>query len=163
MISDRPLTTDELEQFERYRDTGFEHLGMSGRASPKLIVQAIDEYVLQWQAKNRGFAAMLRSRPDSVEPARALAVVWGDQIVRHFDWHWTCEVRSSEERYAVCSANRSLIIYPPQFIHDCMHNPKMDCTVMLAFNMQEAGNFTGCEARAYVDVMSGIRRIVPRR
>jgi len=93
----------------------------------------------------------------------AVSVSWGDQIVRHFEWSWICEIRDGEERFAVAAPNRSLVIHAPQFIHDCLHNPRIDCTVMLAFNMQEAGNFTGCQAREYVDVMSGVHRIVPKR
>jgi hypothetical protein len=34
---------------------------------------------------------------------------------------------------------------------------------MRPFNMQEEGNFMGCQAREYVDVMSGVHRIVPKR
>jgi hypothetical protein len=108
MISDRPLTVDEIEQFERYRDTGFEHLGMSAQASPKLIVEASDEYVMQWQAKNRGFAAMLRSRPDSVEPARALGVAWGDQIVRHFGTQATAAIPKKQVNYRIGRDSASL-------------------------------------------------------
>jgi len=163
MISERPLSAGELVQFEHYRRKGLDLLGTSASAEPKQLVEAIDEYVTAWQDKRRGLLAMLRSRGDAVEPARALGVVWGDQIVRHFDWTWTCEIRGDEERFAITSPNRSLIIYAPQFIHDCLHDPIRDCTVMLAFNMQEAGNFTGCKAGDYVDVMSGVFRIVPRR
>ena len=163
MISDRPLTADELAQFERYRQQGLDLLGVSAGAAPKQVVQAIDEYVDNWQSKRRGLMAMLRPRIDAVEPARALGVLWGDQIARHFDWNWICEVRNGEERFAVACPNRSLIIHAPQFLHDCLHEPKIDCTVMLAFNMQEAGNFTGCQAGEYADVMSGVHRIVPRR
>jgi hypothetical protein len=163
MISDRLLSAAELDQFEKYRRKGLEVLGASATAAPKQLVEAIDEYVAAWQSKRRGLIALLRLRGDAVEPARALAVVWGDQFVRHFDWTWICEIRGDEERFAVTSPNRSLIIYAPRFIHDCLHDPGMDCTVMLAFNMQEAGNFTGCRAGEYVDVMSGVHRIVPRR
>lgn len=163
MISDRPLSASEFVEFEQYRQKGQDLLGSSAKAAPKQIVEAIDDYVGEWQSKRRGLLALLRPRTDAVEPARALGVVWGDQIVRHFDWSWTCEIRGGEERFAVTSPNRSLIIYAPQFIHDCLHDARIDCTVMLAFNMQEAGNFSGCQPGEYVDVMSGVRRIVPKR
>lgn len=163
MPSARSLSADELSQFECYRQMGLDLLGASASAAPKRLVQAVDEFVENWQDKRRGLGAMFRHRADAVEPARALGVVWGDQIVRHFEWNWICEIRDVEERFAVAAPNRSLIIYAPQFIHDCLHNPRIDCTVMLVFNMQEAGNFTGCQAGEYVDVMSGVRRIVPKR
>src|SRR5687767_3579278 len=129
MIFDRSLSAAELEQFEQYRRKGLELLGTSASAAPKQLVQAIDEYVTAWQSKRRGLIAMLRSRGDAVEQARALGVVWGDQIVRHFDWTWACEIRDDEERFAITSPNRSLMIYAPQFIHDCLHDPQRDCTV----------------------------------
>jgi hypothetical protein len=163
MISDRSLEAAELSQFERYRQQGLDLLDISPRAAPKEIVEAIDVYVDEWQNKRRGIRGMLRPLVDAVELARVLGVVWGDQIVRHFDWNWTCEIRDGEERFGVASPNRSLIIYAPYFIHDCLHNPQIDCTVMLAFNMQEEGSFTGCGAGQYVDVMSGVHRLVPKR
>ncbi len=163
MTSDRPLSGDELSQFERYRQKGFELLGSSAGAAPDQLVKAIDEYVDEWQSKRRGLMAMLRPRVDAVEPARALGVVWGDQLVRHFEWNWICEIRDGEEQFAVAAPNRSLVIHAPRFIHECLHDPRMDCTVMLAFNMQEEGKFTGCEPGEYVDVMSGVHRIGPRR
>lgn len=163
MISERPLNAAELSQFERYRQLGIEVLGASVSATPKMLAEAIDEFVDKWQNERRGLSRKFRSRTDAVEPARGLGVLWGDQIVRHFEWSWIREIRDSEERFAVAAPNRSLVIYAPQFIHDCLHNPRIDCTVMFAFNMQEAGNFTGCQAREYVDVMSGVHRIVPKR
>ena len=163
MPSDRPLEAGELTQFQNYRQQGLDLLGASATATPKQLVEAVDEFVDQWQSRRRGFAAFFKPRGDAIEVGRALGVVWGDQIVRHFEWNWICAIDEDEERYAVASPNRSLIIHAPQFIHDCLHDPQIDCTVMLAFNMQEAGDFTGCAAGDYVDVMSGVRRIVPRR
>jgi hypothetical protein len=162
LISERPLNAAELSQFERYRRLGLELLDASASTTPKLLVEAIDEFVDKWQNERRGLTRMFRSRTDAVEPARGLGVVWGDQIVRHFEWSWIRAIRDGEELFGVAAPNRSLVIYAPQFIHDCLHNPRIDCTAMLAFNMQEAGNFTGCQAREYVDVMNGVYRIVPK-
>jgi hypothetical protein len=138
-------------------------LGAAADTAPKQFVQAVDEYVDEWQNRNSGIMAWLRPRVDAVDTARALGVVWGDQIVRHFEWAWICEIRDGEERFAVAAPNRSLVIHAPQFIHDCLHDPRLDCTAMLAFNMQEEGRFTGCQAGEYVDVMGGVFRIVPKR
>ena len=162
MISERPLSAAELWQFERYRRLGIEVLDASVSATPKMLVEAIDEFVDKWQNERRGLSRMFGlARMQSNQ--LAVSVSWGDQIVRYFEWSWICEIRDGEERFAVAAPNRSLVIHAPQFIHDCLHNPRIDCTVMLAFNMQEAGNFTGCQAREYVDVMSGVHRIVPKR
>src|SRR5687768_18050221 len=124
MISERPLNAGELSQFERYRRLGLELLGASASTTPKMLVEAIDEFVDKWQNERRGLSGMFRSRADAVEPARGLGVVWGDQIVRHFEWSWICEIRGDEERFAVAAPNRSLVIYAPQFIYDCLHDPR---------------------------------------
>ena len=163
MISDRPLRTDELLQFQRYRQMGMELLGAPESATAKQLVEAIDQYVDELQKKRRGLMGMLRPRVDATETARALGVLWGDQLVRHFEWEWICEARDAKERFAVASPNRSLVIYAPQFVDECLRNARIDCTVMLAFNMQLEGGFTGCEPGEYMDVMSGVHRIVPRR
>jgi hypothetical protein len=162
--TERPLTPDEVSVFQRYREMGLRMLQASEFAEPETLVRDINAYVDQWQSKRRGFIARLRSRTeDTTDMARALSVVWGDQIVRRFHWEWICEVRDGEERYAVSPPDRSLVIYAPQFMSECLEEPDTDCTVLLAFNMQSAGNFTGCEPREYVSVMSGVRRIVPKR
>ena len=163
MTSDRPPDAEELLEFDRYRQQGLEILGASASDTPKYLVQAIDEFVTDWQDPRRGFRSLLKPRVDPTETARALAVVWGDQIVRHFEWQWICHVLPDEERYAVAAPNRALVIYAPHFINDCFEDPQKDCTAMLAFNMQEEGQFTGVQPNGYVDVMSGVFRVVPRR
>ena len=164
MKNDRPLAADEISAFQEYREMGFQVLRVAETDSAKALVHAINTYVDEWQSKRRGFMARLRAKAeDTTGLARALSVVWGDQIVRHFGWEWICEVQGEEERYAVASPDRSLVIHAPQFIGKCFEEPEVDCTILLAFNMQSAGNFTGCRPRQYVDVMSGVLRVVPKR
>jgi hypothetical protein len=163
-VRDRALTAEEISAFQRYRQMGLRLLQASEAAEPKTLVQAINMHVDEWQSKRRGFVARLRSRAEDVtEMARALSVVWGDQMVRHFGWEWICEIHNDEENYAVTSPDRSLVIHAPQFIGQCLEEPETDCTILLAFNMQNAGNFTGRAPREYVNVMSGVRRVVPKR
>ena len=164
MTSDRPLDPDELAQFEHYRQKGLALLGSSSSGAPKEVVQAINEYVDDWQTRRRGLMAILRRRgEDATATARALGVVWGDQIVRQFEWIWICETREADDLYAVAPTDRSMVIHAPQFIQACLENPKVDCTVALAFNMQAAGKFPSRRDREYLDVMSGVRRLVPKR
>lgn len=164
MKSDRPLVADEIATFQRYREIGLQLLRASEIDAAKTLVQAVNTYVDEWQSKRRGFLARLRAgAEDTTEMARSLSVVWGDQIVRYFGWEWICEVQDDEERYAVASPDRSLVIHAPQFIGRCFDEPETDCTILLAFNMQSAGNFTGCKPKQYVDVMNGVLRIVPKR
>lgn len=163
-IQDRPLRADELAQFEHYRQRGFELLGASPSDAAKELVRVIDSYVDEWQEKRRGLFARLRLRAeDSVEIGRALAVLWGDQIVRQFGWEWICEIRDGSERYGVAAPDRSLAILAPEFIERCLTHPNQDCTLLLAFNMQADGAFAGCLPNDYVNVMSGVHRIVPKR
>lgn len=60
------------------------------------------------------------------------------------------------------SADKSLVIYPIDFVRHCIDDPAVDCTIALAFDMldkAEHPRFASCEL---VDFMSGVHRIVPR-
>ena len=163
-IRERPLDRDELAEFQSYSQKGMELLGVSGATEPAEIVKAIDDFVDNWQNKRRGFLAKLGLRSgDPIETALALGIVWGNQIVRRFDWVWVCVVTEDNERYAVVSPDRSLAIYATYFIKECLDYTTADCTVLLAFNMQVADKLAHEVPKEYASVMRSVRRIVPKR
>jgi hypothetical protein len=163
-IRERPLDRDVLAEFKSYSQKGLDLLGMSGATEPDDLVKAIDDFVDNWQNKRRGFLAKLGLRSgDPIETALALGIVWGNQIVRRFDWSWVCLVTADGERYAVVSPDRSLVIYATYFIKECLDYTTADCTVLLAFNMQAANKLAQEAPNEYASVMRSVRRIVPKR
>lgn len=64
---------------------------------------------------------------------------------------------------AVVSPDRSLIIYPLSFVAQCLEDPDTDCTILLSYNMLDAGNISGMPANGYLSVMDGVHRLVPKQ
>jgi hypothetical protein len=163
-LKERALNSDELAEFQAYHQQGLDLLKLTDISEPKEIVKAIDVYVDQWQDKRRGFLAkLLPKSQDSVETALALGIVWGNQIVRNFNWSWVCLASEETELYAVVPPDRSLAIYATYFIKECLDHTTADCTVMLAFNMQAAGKLASESPNEYASVMLSVRRIIPKR
>jgi len=64
--------------------------------------------------------------------------------------------------FGVLSTDRSLAIYPLEFMLGCLRDPDVDVTVMLSFNMLQAGSIPKMKEKTYTNVMEGVHRIVPR-
>jgi hypothetical protein len=161
-ISERSLTSEELSEFAAYSRKGMQLLGISEALAPAYVVKAVDTYIGSWQSKRRGLLSRIRSPSgDPVEQSLALGIVWGNQIVRRFQWSWVCVLIDGEERYGVVSPDRSLVIYATYFVKECLDHSTADCTVMLAFNMQAAGTLAHEAPNQYASVMRSVRRIIP--
>ena len=61
----------------------------------------------------------------------------------------------------VFSTDRSLAIYPFQFVHGCIHNG-VPVTIMLAYNMLKNGAIPKLPPLGYVNLTDGVRHVVPR-
>jgi hypothetical protein len=163
-IRERALDGEELAEFKAFDKLGFELLKIPEGSDSKEIVEAVNAYVDAWQDELRSLLADQTPKArDSVEPALALGIVWGNQIVKAFGWSWVCLVADDSERYAVVSPDRSLAVYATYFIKECLDHTTADCTVMLSFNMQHADRFSGEAPNSYTSVMRRVRRIVPKR
>lgn len=164
-ISERPLTSEEKNEFERYATQARANLGMTdSNIEPNTIVQKLNDFVDQWQQeRSNPFKRLLSRKPDPIDVALGLGVVWGDQIVRAFGWEWVCVLQDGQELYGVVSPNRTLVIFPTYFLKACLENPKMDCTAMLAFNMLRAGNLPELPPNGYESLMHGVQRIIPKK
>lgn len=163
-IQERPLTQNELKEFADYTDRAMINLGLANsQAAPEAVIQAVETFVDRWQAERRNPLKKLLSRtPDATDVALGLGSVWGNQLVRQFHWEWTCVKQNGQDLYAVVSPDRSIAVYPTYFIKACLDNPRVDCTIMLAFNMLTAGKVSGLPAQGYENLMQGVRRIVPK-
>ena len=154
------LDSSLLEDLADYLQLGLKQLQRSGDEPPTEIVKAVDECVYQHQ---KGQPLPFSTRDDG---RSALASVWGHQLIRALGWQWAGIVHPEFEEddfaIALLSENRSLLIYPVDFIEICWRT-KRDVTIALAFNMLVKGDeFSSEPPNSFCDVMAEVRRIIPR-
>ena len=165
MPTDRPLTAQELSEFQTRREQMLAKLRLAAEAPPDYVVTVVDRYVDAWQLQRSGFMARFR-KPDGPDPAQLafdLGVIWGDQLVRAMGWEWAKVVYDNGEIFGVVNPDRSLAVHTINFLSSCLKNPRIDCTAMLAFNMLIAGKGPSTPPGSYEDYMRGVMRIVPKR
>ena len=156
---ERPLTPEEKNDWQGCIVHAFQELPIGDASqTPTELAAQVDHCVDEWQAGRRPDP----EKSDAIDTALGLGAVWGDQLVKEFGWEWTVVIDGGQELYAVAPRDRSLVIYPGNYIKACLDDPTMDCTVALAFNMLVAGKISGIPPRSYEDVMSGVMHIVPK-
>jgi hypothetical protein len=135
-------------------------LGLEPTNTPAALVEAADAFAYRWQKGDRPPADVV----EDTEQARLFfGSLWGEQLCRQFGWEWArVEFADGSATFGVVSADRSLAIYPLDFMLGCMRDPGVDVTVMLSFNMLLAGSVPKMPRRSYTNVMDGVHRIVPR-
>lgn len=163
-LVERKLSTNELNEFSQFADKGRELLGIDTKnVPPAQIVEAVDHYVYKLQKKySNPLIRVISKKPDVIDIALALGIVWGNQLVRLQKWQWTCIVSTERESYGVASLNRSMIIYPTYFLRSCLEDPRIDCIAALSFNMLAADSIPKFAENEYMNVLEGVHRIVPR-
>jgi hypothetical protein len=162
-MSERPLTPQEMSEFRTCAANGGTLLGVSTDAASLDVVQAIEDYVGAWHKPKGGFLARLfASKPDTIQTALALGALWGDQLVREFGWEWTCHRADGMDLYCVVTKDRSLALFPTYYVKACLDDATIDCTIVLAFNMLQAGSVPTLPAGGFENLMSGVQRIVPK-
>jgi hypothetical protein len=129
-------------------------------ADPPAVVEAVDAFAYRWQRGDRPPADVV----EDTEQARLFfGSLWGEQLVRQFGWEWArVNFGDGSFTFGVVAPDRSLAIYPLDFMLGCMQDPGVDVTVALAFNMLIAGSVPKMPRRSYTNVMDGVHRIVPR-
>ena len=169
-ITERKLTPQEQKEITDQAARAMGVLSLADpQAQPQVILQAVEDYVERWQNERRSPSPLkkLFSRgpaPNPVATSLGLGYLWGSQLVRRFGWEWTVLHKPDQgEAYSVVTKDRSLAVHPTHFLKACLDDPRADCTLMLAYNMLEAGKMTGMPANGYENVMWGVRRIVPKR
>ncbi len=60
------------------------------------------------------------------------------------------------------SPDRALAVYPIHFLIGCLQNPGVDATVMLSYNMLDAGQIPDPPPGTYFNLMDGVHRLIPR-
>src|SRR5262249_30203933 len=132
-------------------------------ADPPTIVKAIDDFAFRWQDGERPPTDVVE---DGEEARLIMGSLWGEQLVKQFGWQWakvTFHDYGDTVAFGVFSPDRSLAIYPLEFMLGCLRDPNVDVTVMLSFNTLLAAKVPEAESKSYLNVMDGVHRIVPRR
>ncbi|MDM0113113.1 DUF3806 domain-containing protein [Variovorax sp. J22R133] len=161
--SERSLTPKEQSRLSSYARIGLQMIGEFEDTRPSAVVAAIDGCVDMLQRKQRGWLArLLNLKSNNTETARALGVTWGDQVVREFGWEWVVVLLDGKRFFAVTPPDRSLAIYPTEFILECLDAPQADCTVSLSFDMLRSGSIPMQTPLSYTSVMPAIHRLKPK-
>ncbi|CBN59064.1 MULTISPECIES: hypothetical protein [Kamptonema] len=163
-IQERPLDLEEANEIQALSVETLGNLEILPSANPDAIVQKVDSFVDQWQTEpDSFFKKYFTHKPDPIDVALGLGIVWGNQLVRQFSWEWVCIQDDGQDWYGVVSPNRSLIIYPTYFIKACLDDSSIDCTAMLSFNMLAANDFSDLPENGYENFMQSVYRIIPKR
>jgi len=129
-------------------------------AEPAKIVNAIDDVTRRWQT---GYRPAIEDADDPVNAAWIFGSLWGQQIVRQFGWGWaklTWLDSDNAVAFGVVSPDRSLVVYPMNFVEAFMRDANMDVTVMLSFNMLLANASPAMPPRSYTNMMNYVQRVV---
>ncbi len=159
-ITDGPIPDETLQKIRACAKGALEDLGPEVAAEgPAGIVAAIDDIMDQIQQDPAGV-----SQEEGADPTVYFGALWGEQLVAALGWEWAhVDLGLDEPVLAVVAPDRSLAVYPFHFLAHRLDDPGLDVTVALAFNMLVDKTIPPMPPGGYVDVMEGVRRIVPRR
>ena len=176
-ISEKPIGRDELDSILVCAQEAAEWLEIDlpdGPATmeptPAAIVAAIDQRVFELQKQqtdNDEDGDQLELEvPDNEEAALLLASLWGQQLVRQFDWQWASVVfhdHDNAHAFGVFSADRSLAIYPFHFVFSCLED-LAPVTILLAFTILKDGSrIPPLPKQGYENVMDNVHHVIPRQ
>jgi hypothetical protein len=157
---DEPLNDETMASIRGCATDALQVLGPQyASADPATVVEAVDQFAYRWQKGKRPPADVV----EDTEQARLIfGSLWGEQLVKQFGWEWAKVTFDDESvAFGVVSPDRSLAIYPLDFMLGCMQNPGVDVTAALSFNMLLAGSVPKMNPRSYTNVMDGVRRLIP--
>ncbi len=134
--------------------------GLTGTPAEK--IEQIDKLLVECQENVDAFVAKFPGE----DIVALFGVAWGQCLVEEFGWQWKSVSfvgdGADEKVIAVVSPDRSLAIYPFDYVRAYVEDPTVDVTIALAFNILQAKNHPSFEPDELVDFMSGVQRIVPR-
>lgn len=160
-MSDEPLAAALMGNIRGCAKEAMAALGPSyAGADAPTIVEGIDAFAVRWQQGERPSKKLVHD----LEHGRLIfGSLWGEQLCRQFGWEWAqVDFGDGSSAFGVVSPDRSMAIYPLDFMLACLENPDMDVTVALSFNMLVEGTIPAMPRLSYTDIMDGVQRIVPR-
>lgn len=159
-MTDEPLSEETMDSIRGCAGDALAVVGLEATLPPVKLVEAADKFAYRWQKGKRPSADLV----EDTEQARLFfGSLWGEQLCRQFGWEWRKIVfGDGSVAFGVVSPDRSLAIYPLDFMLGCMQHAGVDVTVALSFDMLLAGRVPKMKRRSYTNVMEGVHRIVPR-
>jgi len=153
----RPLTQEEADSIADLCNLARQEVRVLNIDPAKDIAQAIFSRVYEIQKEERVFDP---NEPYS-ELAYQIGALWGTLFVKEFGWQWLFYETVEGPAYIVASPDRSMMIYPIDYVDICLKKRDVDITVALAFNMMAEGEAPDLPPNGYVNVMAHIKHIVP--
>jgi len=157
-ITDQILKADILDLIHGSAIDAQSIFSVGDNATPPEIVKMIDDVVHNIQ---RGLAPEL---PPDEDAGYLLGSLWGQQLVRAFDWEWAAISidQTQPTTVGIVSRDRSLVIYPFDFVTQCILQ-KCPVTIALAFDMLSVNDeIPEFPPGSYENLMEGVHHVVPR-
>jgi hypothetical protein len=157
MKSERSVDAETGKSIASYAEAAAKLLGVDrADSSPLEIVSAIDRWMnaaqkvglpkLRADNESPAEADLGDSKNDKDSHANELAYhigsLWGEQLVRELGWQWASVVfehRADMEVVGVFSPDRSLAIYPLNFVFHCLADAN-PVTILKAFEILREGS-----------------------
>jgi hypothetical protein len=162
-VTEEPIPDDILKSIKGCAKDALKVLsGKLAKGDPTTVCDAVDDFAYRWQKGDRPPADVVE---DGEEARLIFGSLWGEQLVKEFGWQWakvTFHDYDDSFAYGVFSPDRSMAIYPLEFLLGALREPTVDVTVMLAFNMLKVGKIPKMKKKSYTNVMDCVHRIVPR-
>jgi hypothetical protein len=152
-ISEKPVSPDTRLSIKKCAKSAGQLLGIEPRSStPSIIASTIDEFVIRWQKGNRPADSVLSPE----DAPLIIGSLWGEALVSRFKWDWamlTFHDYNDALAPAVVAADRSLVIYPLDYLHGCFVDPGIEVAVLKAYNLLKAGSTSEAQAGDFCNLM----------
>ena len=159
------MSDPERSTLAGHVERGLVRLRLDATAPPGDIVRAVDALIEAEQVERekalKGLYLLLFKSPTAL--IAEAAAVWGEQVVRELSWTWQKVVRKDTPVRAIVAPQRTHVVFPDHYVSRMVEPPYDDNTLMLTFNLLEAGNLPAAAPGAMEDITGSARHIVPKR
>ena len=163
-VTEEPLDESVVSHLDGAAREGAGLVGANVHDDPGRIVATINEFLVppgrEGAIRTAGAAAGRDLWGDWALP---IGTLWGHAMIERFGWSWIGMIQHDHDDFrvmALANTDRSLVVYPHHYCFGCLRNDVYP-TVLLAFNMLEAGGIPAQPARGYLNLMDGVRHVVP--
>lgn len=157
-ISETSMTAEDLNNVTAFARKMAPKLGLQPKVTDiEANITWVDSTVYDWQ---QGAVPAI----DADDMVAVLGTVWAEQIIQQHDWIWVNLVfhdYDDWEAFAIVSPNRSLMILPYAFIHECIAEGT-EVTIAASLTAIGSSVIPTFEPYSYTNLMYGLQRIIPR-